>query len=226
MERLLETPYVKEMQAIGQLAWKKELCAANDGNFSVRLKNNDILCTISGVSKGCLKEDCFTIINPEGTSYDLGRTPSSEMKMHRRIYECRKDVGAVVHLHAPYTLLLSLTEGPDFHYETPIIAENIIGLGKVPIVPFSLPGSDEVPDQLEPWVNKCEIAVLANHGTVAWGPNLSDAYYKIETLEMFSKIYYLAQSVPHKKLHMLPTEELERLKGLRSKYFPNRKYWD
>ncbi len=208
---------------IGKLAYSKNLLAANDGNFSCRISDKELCITASGVSKGLLSDDDFIVVDLDGNLLKGTKKPSSEIKMHLKIYKERPSVNSVIHLHPPYTLVLSLIMPPDFCYDEPIIAENIISIGKVPVVKFSLPGTDEVAENLIPYINKCEIAVLKNHGVVSWGNDPLDAYFKIESLEMYSFIYYLAIS-SGKNINYLSLNDVKSLYKIRKKYFPDRKY--
>ncbi len=215
-------PMVEVFQSIGKKAYQRGLCSANDGNFSWRLDEWHIGCTVSGTGKGMLTESDFTVVDLYGNNVYPDRKPSSEVLLHLLVYWQRRDVQVVLHLHSPFTVALSLLDS-NFSYDVPLTAESILMWGKVPVIPFSLPGSSEVPDNLAPYLDKCQAAVLAHHGVVAWGEDAWDTYFLLEALESYSFLYY--QLYPYRdRIQTLSPEEVLRLRALRKRYFPNRRY--
>ena len=91
----------EQMCDIGRRVWQRGMVAANDGNFSVKISENEILCTPTGVSKGFMTPEMICKVDGEGNllQSDGIHRPSSEVKMHLRIYKRRPDVKAVVHAH-------------------------------------------------------------------------------------------------------------------------------
>lgn len=79
----------RQMIEIGKRIYQSGMVAANDGNLSVRISENEILCTPTGISKGYMTEECLCKINLQGEvlSCQDGFRPSSEMKMHLKVYE-------------------------------------------------------------------------------------------------------------------------------------------
>ena len=100
----------RQMIEIGKRIYQSGMVAANDGNLSVRISENEILCTPTGISKGYMTEECLCKINLQGEvlSCQDGFRPSSEMKMHLKVYEKRPDVRAVVHAHPPYATTFAI----------------------------------------------------------------------------------------------------------------------
>ena len=93
-----------EMCEIGKRVYNRGMVAANDGNFSVKLSENEFLCTPTGVSKGFMTPEYICKVDAEGNVIEAneGFKPSSEIKMHMRVYKEREDVKAVVHAHPMY----------------------------------------------------------------------------------------------------------------------------
>ncbi|GEM_PF-2826076 len=211
-------------RAIGKKAHQRALCSANEGNFSWRIDEWHAGCTVSGTGKGELSETDFTVVDLYGKNQYPDRRPSSEVLLHLLFYWQRRDIQVVIHLHSPYTLALSLMD-PDFSYDVPLTAESVLMWGKVPIIPFSLPGSEEIPQNIAPYINRCQVAVLAHHGVVAWGIEPWETYYLIEALESYSQLYYDLYPYRH-QIQTLPPDEVDRLCAARKKYFPHRQYLD
>ncbi|MBQ5792972.1 MAG: class II aldolase/adducin family protein, partial [Clostridia bacterium] len=91
----------KEICDIGKRIYDHGFVAANDGNISVKVGPNEFYCTPTGVSKGYMTPDMIIRIDGDGNKIDGRLNPSSEIKMHMRVYKERPDVNAVVHAHPP-----------------------------------------------------------------------------------------------------------------------------
>lgn len=90
-----------EILDAGRKIYQRGLVAANDGNLSVRVGDNALWVTPTGVSKGAMTEDMLVKLSLDGTVLEGTRKPSSETKMHLRIYQENPAVRAVVHAHPP-----------------------------------------------------------------------------------------------------------------------------
>ena len=179
----------KELCEIGKRVYERGMVAANDGNFSVKLNENEFLCTPTGVSKGFMSPECICRIDAEGKLLEAeqGFRPSSEMKMHMRIYRERPDVKAVVHAHPPYATTFAIAGIP---LEKPIIAETLLILGRVPVAAYGTPSTDEVPDSVAEYIAEYDAVLLSNHGAVTCGDSLMNAYFKMESLEFYARQLY------------------------------------
>jgi len=174
---------------VGRRLYEKDLVGGAEGNVSARLGPNRLIATPSGLCKGHLKPEDMVVIDSKGAPVD-GGTPSSEIKMHLRLYERRQDCMAVVHAH-PLTatgLALGGYEFPDN-----LLPEAAYVLGPIAKLPFAMPGTDEVPDGLDPFIEGHKTFLLMNHGAVVMGKDLFDALYRMETLERVSKILLVAE---------------------------------
>ena len=86
---------------IGRRIYMNHFVAANDGNISVKVSDNEFYCTPTGVSKGFMTPDMIIKVDSEGNKIEGNLNPSSEIKMHLRVYKERPDVKSVVHAHPP-----------------------------------------------------------------------------------------------------------------------------
>ena len=91
----------RELCQVGKLLYDRGYVAANDGNLSVRVGENALWVTPTGVSKGFMTEDMLVKLDLDGNVLAGTRKASSETKMHLRIYQENPDVRAVVHAHPP-----------------------------------------------------------------------------------------------------------------------------
>ena len=138
----------KQICDIGKRIYDRGMVAANDGNISVKISENEFLCTPTGVSKGFMTPEYICKVDRDGNVIQANGNfkPSSEIKMHMRVYKHRPDVGAVVHAHPSYATSFAIAGIP---LTQPIMPEAVIGLGCVPIAPYGTPSTMEIPDAIE-----------------------------------------------------------------------------
>ncbi|MDF2440317.1 MAG: L-fuculose-phosphate aldolase [Abditibacteriota bacterium] len=203
-----------EICEIGRRHWQREYIAGNDGNISVRLNENEILATPTGVSKGFLTPDMLVVIDREGRVLRGTWKPSSELKMHRAFYDARPDVRAVCHAH-PITATGFAVAGISLDRST--LPEVVIRLGRVPLVKYGMPGTDELTqDIIENYVQDYDAFLLANHGVVTVSQTLMDAHHKMETVEHFAKISLVARQLGNE--NEFPPERVQQLVESRVRY--------
>ena len=205
---------IKEMICdIGRRMYGRNMVAANDGNISVKLGDNEILCTPTGISKGFMTPECICKVDKDGNVIEANGkfVPSSEMKMHLRVYKKRSDVCAVVHAHPPYATAFAVCGIP---LTQPITAEAIMYLGSVPIAPYATPSTTEVPDSIEPFLEDNDQLLLSNHGVLTYGPDLMSAYYKMESVEFYAQLLFMTKQLGGAR--ELSEENLRKLYELRS----------
>ena len=104
----------KQICDIGRRIYNRNMVAANDGNISVKLNDNEFLCTPTGVSKGFMTPEFICKVDAQGNVIQAnpGFKPSSEIKMHMRVYQKRPDVGSVVHAHPIYATSFAIAGIP------------------------------------------------------------------------------------------------------------------
>ena len=199
---------------VGALLYQRGYVAANDGNISVKVAEDRLLITPSGVSKGRMTPDMLLVTDLAGRVLEGNRHPSSEGKMHLAVYRHRSDVRAVVHAHpAVATAFAVCRQG----LEAPYLSELVAGLGQVPCTPkFAMLSTDEVPESIVPYLPEHNAVRLANHGALTWGGDLWDAFDRLETVEHTAKILLNARLLGDPVA--LTQEEVDRLRGLQGMY--------
>lgn len=215
----------KEMCEIGRRVYNRGMVAANDGNFSVKLGGNEFFCTPTGVSKGFMTPEYICRVDDKGNVLEAneGFKPSSEIKMHMRIYKERPDVQAVVHAHPMYATTFAIAGIPLME---PIMPEAVIALGGVPLAKYGTPSTQEVPDSLMPYLQQYDAVLLENHGALTYSDTLLNAYHKMESLEFYARLMYQAkmiggpQILDEKRVEEL--YEIRRNMGLSGKHPANR----
>ena len=204
---------------IGRQVYERGFVAASDGNISGRLDDGTIVTTPTMVCKGRMTEEMLVLVDINGRKLRRDeRNPSSEFAMHRTIYRLRPDVHAVVHAHPPFGTGFAVANVP---LDKPLLSEVILTLGCIPLTSYGTPSTEEISDSLSPFIPHHDALLLANHGAVAYGPDLQMAYDRMETLEHFAKITLVARLVGKPK--ELPAEAIEKLLDVReqSGYMPS-----
>ncbi|MBM4070626.1 MAG: class II aldolase/adducin family protein [Planctomycetes bacterium] len=177
---------------IGRRVYAKGFAAANDGNITVRLNDKELLCTPTMVSKGYLKPDDICKVDYEGKQLGGKRKRTSEVFLHLAVYKNRPDVQAVVHCHPPHATAFCVAHEP---IPKCILPEVEVFLGEVPMAVYETPGGTKFADTIVPYVKDCNTILLANHGTVTFGPDLEKAYFNTEIIDAYCKILILARQL-------------------------------
>lgn len=208
-----ERQYRDQIVRYGRMLHQCGFVAATDGNLSVRLSENRILSTPTCMSKGEMRPSDLVIVDMEGRLVEGKRNVSSEIGMHLLIYRLRPDVKGIVHAH-PTTATGFAAAGVPLN--EPLVCEVVIGLGSIPLAKYGTPGTAELTDALEPLVPGFDAILMSNHGVVAYGTDLEQAYMKMETVEHFARIALVTHQLGQQK--PLGSAELEKLVVARAKY--------
>ncbi|MFV0528761.1 MAG: class II aldolase/adducin family protein [Lachnospiraceae bacterium] len=214
----------KEICEIGRRIYNRNMVAANDGNISVKLNDNEFLCTPTGVSKGFMTPEFICKVDAKGNVLQANGNfkPSSEIKMHMRVYERRDDINSVVHAHPTFATSFAIAGIP---LTQPIMPEAVIALGCVPISEYGTPSTVEIPDNLEKYLPYYDAVLLENHGALTWAPDLLSAYHKMESVEFYAELLYKSKMLggpkEFDKEQIAKLYEIRRQMGLPGKHPAN-----
>ena len=164
--------------------------ASTDGNVSVRLDDERILATPTGIHKGFMSADDLIVVDRQGRKLQGTRQPSSELRMHLAAYEERPDVRAVVHAHPTFCIVLSLA---GVSLAKCLLPETVLTFGAIPTTAYTTPTTEEVPIEIRKWVRTFDAIVLERHGSLTVGADVFDAYNKLERMEHVAEITYRAR---------------------------------
>ena len=184
----LRAEVVRYSQAMHRSGW----VANHDGNITVRLTADRFLATPTATSKADVTE--ANLLETDGSGNRVAGTSKrfSEINLHLAVYQARADVIAVVHAHPPFATAIACS-GANL-IEKPFIAEAVVSLGpEIPLVPFAMPGPDAVA-ALAPFIGRVDAVLLANHGVLAWGQNVEQAFLRLELVEHLARIATHAQA--------------------------------
>ena len=205
----------KQICDIGKRIYDRRMVAANDGNISVKISDNEYLCTPTGVSKGFMTPEYICKIDGEGNVLQANGKfkPSSEIKMHLRVYQKRPDVKAVVHAHPIYATSFAIAGIP---LTQPIMPEAVIALGCVPIAEYGTPSTMDLPDNVEKYLPYFDAVLLENHGALAYSDSLLAAYHKMESLEFYAELLFHSRQLGGPK--EFDKEQIKRLYEIRRQF--------
>lgn len=181
----------KELVEYGRRLLEKRLVTGTGGNVSVRLPGSDrFLVTPSGMPYQSIEPEDLVEIDAASGSVSGRRRPSIEWELHARVYLRRPDVGAVVHFHGLYTRALAVAR-----QELPVIVDGLaLRVGHpVRVAPYAPPGSSRLATCVVEALQEDPCVLMANHGALAVGRNLSEALETAESLEEWAHVYLLAR---------------------------------
>jgi L-fuculose-phosphate aldolase len=159
------------------------------GNVSVRA-DDLVAITPTGADLATLAAADVTLIDLAGRVIDGDLAPTSELDLHLAVYE-RYGAGAVVHTLAPVSTALScvLDELPCVHYEMLMLG------GSVRVAPYETFATPELAAAAVEALEGRTAALLANHGTIAFGTDLHAAVRATELLEWAATVYWRAAQI-------------------------------
>lgn len=169
----------------GRRLVERHLVWGRSGNISLRLEPDTFLITGSGASLGSLTEADLVVCRLDGESCSGVLRPSMETRMHRQVYRCAPDAGAVIHSQAFFTTLVACSSIP---LRTDCLPEAMAYLGRVERVRYAHAGSKELADAVAEKAAAAPVLVMDNHGAVCWAASLEECLLKTETLEFLCRL--------------------------------------
>lgn len=186
----------RDLSYYSVLAYNRILVSSAGGNDSARIGDSEeYIITASGLSLGDTKPENLITINAKGEKIGgpEGLKPSKEARMHAAIYSLRPDVKAVVHVHPRYCIALSILG------ETipPVTVSAKLKLGNIPVLPESMPGSDELLRDVRNIIptlgSSVHTLLLARHGIISIGSSIMEAYLRADLVEETAHLAYLTR---------------------------------
>ena len=198
---------------MGRRMWLKDMCDANGGNHSCRLNDKRILATPTGISKGFMQPEDLVVLDLAGNQLSGHRRSTSEIFMHLVIYRERPDIQAVAHAHPRHATAFALA-----HQVPPegLLPEVELLIGKIGLAPYQTPGTVEFAESLAPLLHQHSVLLLANHGAVAMGRGILEAYWRLEVLESCCATCLLARQLGGAQC--LDEQAIGEIRQLRQKF--------
>ncbi len=172
-----------------RVQWQKGFLAGGDGNFSFKDDSGQIWITPSGVRKHKVEPEDFVKAGDKSSS--------SELKMHLKVFKACPKAKVVFHSHPPTAIAWSIANPEDTTLPGDVISELVLAAGSIPIVPYAKPGTEEMGENLNPFLPHSRVLVLKRHGALSWGESVDEALTGIERLEHSCEVLYKAKSMGH-----------------------------
>ncbi|WP_437225697.1 class II aldolase/adducin family protein [Planctomicrobium sp. SH661] len=190
---LFNNPEIKEwICEIGRRVYNKGFAAANDGNISYRVGENEVLCSPTMICKGFMKHEDICMVDIDGKQLAGTKKRTSEILLHLTIMKHRPDVKAVVHCHPPHATAFAVSREA---IPQCVLPEIEVFMGEVPLAPYETPGAQGFADTVVPFLKSSNTIILTNHGTVTFGKTLEEAYWKTEILDAYCRILILSKQL-------------------------------
>lgn len=185
--------------------------AAADGNISVRISDDEIWMTPTGVAKAFMRPEEMACLTLKG---DVRHgQPSGERLMHLEIYRNAPEAKAIVHAHPPTAIAWTLARPELRELPCDSLPEVLLATGRVPVVPYARPGTPEMGTNLRRFLPAHRALLLARHGAVCWGLDLEEAWRGLERIEHAAQILLAAEQLGGPR--PVPLREMEGLQALR-----------
>lgn len=187
--------------------YKKGLTTSLGGNISMTCMDGHLLITPSATDKGRIKGEGIALVSPTGVNLTPALKMSMETGMHQAIYQVREDVKAIVHAHSFYASTFAALSSP---INTHLLAEAYTILGEPAYADYGLPGSESLASGVATATKNSNVVIMKNHGVLAVGENLLQAFDRIEVLENAAKMTLLTRLLSQKQ--ELTNPQLNELK--------------
>jgi len=199
----VKSGYEKERELLFSVItalYKEALVNGASGNQSIRVSENEIIITPSGGTYFNLSLEDLVLCDLSGNVLSNNGPYSSEYKLHQKIYKAFPNINGVIHTHSPYIIGVSsvLKELPLLSVES-----FVSGFTPVPVTEnFLMPGSQLLAEESVRLLKETgsKAVILKNHGLVALGNCLTEAFNLASNLEVGAKAYFVAKNLGNPSL--------------------------
>lgn len=162
--------------SFGKKLVEENLVQGTWGNISVRLGKREILVTPSGIDYDRITPQAIVKIDIHNERYEGELKPTSEKNLHLECYKRRSDINAIIHTHSTYACVFACAN-KDMEYDGINVS-----CGK-----YAVPGSRKVAKNTAAALGNGIGAFMANHGMIAVGSDLGEAFRNAVLIEEKAK---------------------------------------
>ncbi len=180
----------KELAYYMRRLYRQKLTTTLGGNLSMRLEDGTIIITPSATDKGRMKSSEIGVMDISGKMIGAEFKPSIETEMHLNIYRVRPDVNAVVHAH-PVTACAFAAASAKINCN--LIIESSAMLGTIGYADFHYMGTQALADSVAEATKTSNAVIMKNHGALAVGINIVEAFERLEVMENAAKMTLIAE---------------------------------
>jgi L-fuculose-phosphate aldolase len=199
-------PQRSEIASIMRRLYRQGLTTTSGGNISMRDSTGTVFITASKSDKGTLREDQVAVLTLSGENLTPGLCPSIETEMHLEIYRRYSGVNAIVHAHPPIVSSFCATSST---INCRLIAESYAIIGEPVRAPYALMGTAALADNVATAAGCGACVLLDNHGALATGKTLLEAFDRMEVLEAAARLTLLTSRIGH--VNELSAEQLSAI---------------
>lgn len=214
---------MEKIAEYSHMIWSKGFVDGNGGNISARADKNVFIVTPTLFSKRNVsaRDLCFTDaagkLLPD-LMEEYGQNPcvrpTSEFMTHLAIYSSSPEIRAVVHTHPPYVCSYAFT---GYVPSEPLSPESAVWMGNLAMAAYAPAGSEKLAFRVEAMAKGRNVLVLQNHGLVAWGRSVEEAYWRTEVTESHCKVCSIMES-RNAEPRRFTKQEMEELEIMKSKF--------
>jgi len=174
---------------IGRRLWQREYTDGNGGNLTIRVGDNLALCTPTMMSKGFMTPADLCLVDLDGQQLAGVRRRTSEVLTHFGIMKRQPLAKACVHAHPPHATAFAIA---NVEIPRPLIPEAEVFLGKIGVARYHTPGTAAIADEVGEVGRTHQAVLMINHGVLCWGSHVEDAYWKVENIDAYCRMVWIA----------------------------------
>ena len=186
----------KEVAYFIRRLYAQKLTTCLGGNISFKADDNNVLITPSQLDKAILKPNQIGVVTIDGKNLTPKYELSMETGMHLSIYKKRKDVKAIIHAHSTFATSFAAMQK---EINNKLTGEIRAIIGNIVTAPYALMGSEELAKIVSDKSADANVILMENHGIIAVGENLLQAFNRIEVLESAAKMTIVTELMKSKK---------------------------
>lgn len=186
--------------------YRQKLTTTSGGNISAKNKKS-IFITPSGIDKGEMLSEQVGELDLNGNIIKSSHKLSMETPMHLAIYKIRPDIKAIVHAHPPYATAFASSNKK---LDSNLTSEGRLVLGDIAFAKYALMGTQELADIVALSAKNSNIIMMENHGIIALGKTLLEAFDRLEVMEFTAKMNFITETLNmQKKLTKEQTNKID-----------------
>jgi L-fuculose-phosphate aldolase len=185
-------PVKDEIVRCCRLMAEKRLIAGTEGNVSARARDGGFWVTCANLNKGEMTAEALVRLDLNGDRIEGDREPTSERYMHLEFYKQRPGVGGVAHGHPVYSTAFAAAGRK---LPSGILPELIAVIGDVALVPYGRPSGPKLAAAIAPFCRSHNAFLLQNHGSIACGATVLEAYQRLEVVEAYAQTCWAAETL-------------------------------
>jgi L-fuculose-phosphate aldolase len=185
----------KEVAYFIKRLYAQKLTTCLGGNISLKADENNVLITPSQLDKAILRPNQIGVVTIDGKNLTPKFELSMETGMHLSIYNKRKDVKAIIHAHSTFATSFAVMQK---EINNKLTGEIRAIIGNIVNAPYALMGSEELAKIVSDKSLDANVILMENHGIIAVGKTLLEAFNRIEVLESAAKMTIVTELMKSK----------------------------